>query len=250
MKLGIVYVAYDCPEYVEKSLENWLGQDDVYISAISQQFKFFPKIDNSETVKELEKYLVGSSNYNLIVSDDNSLREHEVRNKTLEFLFESKVDTVLILDSDEFYSKSEIDNLRLWINNIFLPSKAIWSKINLKNYTFSESSWTEGFCPPRIFKVKSGSATFNHFYLDNDGAYIVNDVAKSYKDFPFFEIPKEICFPKHLTWLSNARGKNKVEYQLKHFGGICSFKWQDNKLSFNEDYYKNTNQEVPKLNFD
>jgi hypothetical protein len=57
-------------------------------------------------------------------------------------------------------------------------------------------------------------------------------------------IGKEI---QHFSWLNNEKSKKKCEYQKRHFSGVCGYKWneKENKLEFNELYYRSIGQFIP-----
>ena len=94
-----------------------------------------------------------------------------------------------------------------------------------KNYILDgKTIYCKGFCPPRIFRRTGGdmiSAEIDRFYYDNDLIYKLSGDTFynqcNYKDLSSKTIPDNIAHIKHLTWL-HKNGKNKVMYQIKHFG--------------------------------
>ena len=65
------------------------------------------------------------------------------------------------------------------------------------------------------------------------------------------EVPENLTFIKHYSWLSNERSRLKIEYHQKHFGA-CSFIWNynQNKIEINYPYYNMTGYSKPILQKD
>ena len=113
-------------------------------------------------------------------------------------------------------------------------------------------TWTDGFCPPRIFKTEE----LGEFYWDNDISFYKKgskeEVTRQEERVSMI-IPKGLAHVRHMTWLSNEKGKKKVEYQNRHFGHngehCCSYAWSHdkNELIFNEAYYKHHNLVLPTI---
>lgn len=244
-KLGIILSAYGLEEYVKPCLSSWI-KFDIPIACSSFQFENFEKQSNTACISELKKLLPEQC----IFHDENkSFKEHEARNIPLDYLKNNTdIDTVLILDIDEFYTEKEIENLLKFINSEDF-SWVAWAKINFKNYIFDEKSWTDDFCPPRIFKIKYQDYILDKFYWDNDILYTnKNGTSIDYKQLSSIVLPKNNIHIKHMTWLNNERSKNKIEYQEKHFGA-CSYKWDYLKKSveINKDFYKKSGQIPPTI---
>lgn len=239
---GLIYCAYNTEEYINQSIAPWTQVKLAYPvipTVVSVPFIGFEQERIDKTEEMLKKIPFA---YSFI--DNTPITEHEARNKCLHYLLEQKCDYIIILDSDEFYSVDEINNLlHLCQKDPFIA----WYSVEFKNYTFSEDTYTEGFRPPRVFKTETFTHKMSSFFWDNDISYTRKSKGEnvSYTKLAHAEIPKAVCHPKHLTWLDNERSKQKVEYQMRHFGH-CSFKYID-KLEFNEQFYKNNNQEIPKL---
>jgi hypothetical protein len=244
-KLGIILSAYSLDEYVEQCLSPWQSFD-VPIACCSFQFENFQKQSNEKCLNELRRFIPEEC---LFYDDSKSLKEHEARNIPLEYLKNNTdIDTILILDIDEFYTKKEIENLLNFINSEDF-SWIAWSRINFKNYIFDGQMWTDDFCPPRIFKIKYQDYFLDKFYWDNDILYTKeNGEQADYKRLSSITVPKKDAHIKHMTWLNNERSKNKIEYQEKHFGK-CSFKWDyiNNKIEINYKYYQDNNISAPSV---
>jgi hypothetical protein len=265
MKIGIVFCAYGNSEYVEPCLKNWIKLKDQYsitIAAVHSQFKEYHDMEvpdhDFETLSKLAKlngdkiidYLWVNNTYNGWSNPIYPV-ESEARNYPLFYLLNKKVNYIWLLDLDEFYTEKDIINIIDYIkkeDNEFYT----WFSINFKNYIFDGKQWVDGFCPPRIFKVESNNHKLLKFYWDNDMIYqdlLTNSLIRSYKDLVHKEIPRNIVNGgiKHLTWL-NFNGKEKVQYQRKHFG-YCSYSWNDetNQLEFDLNYYNKLGISIPNV---
>jgi hypothetical protein len=247
-RLGVILSAYALEEYVKPCLTPWLSFD-IPVSCASFQFEGFERQDNERCINELKSLL---PTQNIFYDNNIALQEHDARNIGLNYLKNNTdVDTFLILDIDEFYTESDIEFILKYINDDDFNWVA-WAKINFKNYIFNQKSWTDGFCPPRIFKANYRDFKLDKFYWDNDLIYKDNSSNQiDYKSLSSAIIPKHKLHIRHITWLDNVRSKNKVEYQEKHFGK-CSFKWNDetNKLEINSQYYRDSNQAIPQIFYD
>lgn len=243
--IGVIFTVFsETEENINRCLNPWI-QDDIKIVATSCQFLKYNKEDNSNTVDILTK-LVGQSKILDFISKDVE-REHEARDMALQRLKKENVDSFVLLDSDEFYIKEEIDNIKSFVQR---DSFITWFSINFKNLVFDGDHYIDGFCPPRIFRAKSSNGfRIKRVYWDNDICYEdTNGNEIDYKQLSHKVIPKSLAFPLHETWLNNERSRKKVNYQNSHFGH-CGYKWneQENKLEFNEEYYKKIGEQYPIL---
>ena len=170
------------------------------------------------------------------------LTESQARNQCLEYLLHSDVDLIWLLDGDEFYSVDQIREIIYFVEKRMTETNSYFS-INFKNHVFDGVEWVDGFCPPRIFfkKIHGG---IDQFYWDNDITYLDGT---NYKVLNEIKIPRETAHIRHMTWL-HENGKEKYEYQVKHFGQ-CSYKWnyETEKLEFDLDYYEKHSLPVPEL---
>lgn len=264
MKIGLIFCAYGTPEYLEKSLNPWINLKSKYnitISACHGQFKEFHENGVEDNDIKTQKgllllqvqnkidYLYIQNYYGPDFDLDTQKYETEaqIRNYCLQYLLKQDLDYVILWDLDEFTTESEIESLLNYIQkseNKFYN----WYSIEYKNVIFDGNQYIDGFCPPRIFKTKVNNLKLKEIYWDNDISYLERDKTISYKELAAKKVPKSIINPKHLTWLSNNRSKEKVQYQLKHFGH-CGYKWndQENKLEFDLEFYKKTNQKLPEI---
>lgn len=236
MKIGILGCGYNCSDDLNSRLEPWFEasiNNNLIFSFVSCPFEHFQLFNNLNTLnllnalkqKNLIKYLYTS---------DNQVSESVARNYALKPLLEESVDYIWLLDlSDEYYKFEEINQIISYVKNNNLYD---WFSINFKNYIFDGNEWVDDFCPPRIFKNVFPKKIKN-FYWDNDIVYEYNNIEINYKSLSECKIPKNIAHIKHMTWL-HSNGKNKYEYQMKHFGE-CSYRWnyEINKLEFNKDFF-------------
>jgi len=241
MKIGILGAFYNCAKDVKEVLSPFMGRGFKF-SVCNIQFDHFSTPPDSETYDAL----MATPGETICVSvSPVPMKEHEARSMAMNYLLERDVDYVWILDGDEFYTTKEVDNIVE-----FLSQQSAWSEqyysISFKNYVFDGKSWIHGFRPPRIFsnRVRGGLA---RFYWDNDVVYKDGSVYSTLNE---TKIPESVAHVRHMTWL-HSNGKEKVEYQLKHFGA-CSYKWDDkeNELKFDETFYGRQNKEIPELHYD
>lgn len=249
MKFGILCNFYGFPQYLDKVLLDWIKCNDCIFAASSCKFDQYQQIsylkEDLETINILNNKYANIFKY---IYTDQLSNDSIVRNYPLEYLLSQKVDYIWLLDGDEFYTKNEIENIKAVVKREeFLP----YFKINFKNYFNDENHWVDGFCPPRIFKVKTNSLTLNRFYFENDVFYKdQNDNNIDYKSLAYIEIPKNIAHIKHYSWCGDKEFlKNKIKYQNLRYNGICSYKWNDinNSLELNEDFYLKYLIKKPKI---
>jgi hypothetical protein len=254
MKIGLIASAYNCAQFLEDCLKPWeilkkQSEHELCCSFIHNCFKenkelHLPIESSDGTAKILEqKHDDGTIDYYNFSTE--YLREHEARNVCLKNVLQENVDYVWTLGLDELYTIDEIEKILAFVEaNPFVD----WFKINYKNYIFDGKQWVDGFCPPRIFKVNT-HAGLKELYYDDD--FIYTD-GSDYKKLSNLEVPKVIAHVKHMTWL-HSNGKAKVEYQKLRWGDNgCSYSWdyKENKLKFNENFYKITNKPLPIINYE
>jgi hypothetical protein len=249
MKIGILGCGYDCNKDLNTRLEPWFESaknNDFIFSFVSCPFDHFNLSNNQNTINALND-LKDKNLIQYLYTSDSQFSEAESRNHALKFLLEQHVDYIWLLDlSDEYYTVDNINKIVNFIKNNYLYD---WFSINFKNYIFDGKEWIDDFCPPRIFK-NSSQRKIKHFYWDNDLIYEINGYNLDYKSLSESKIPKSIAHIKHMTWL-HTNGKNKYEYQMKHFGDT-SYKWnyETEKLELNEDYYRKRSIPLPLIHKD
>jgi hypothetical protein len=250
MKIGLLCNFYGFPQYTDKVLSAWKNIKEISCTAVSSyKYQDYAEcgwdVDDTETPIQLLTEHRDFIDYICLGKQSN---DSFSRNSPLNHLLTHDIDYIWLLDQDEIYSEEEINNVIEFIKN---NQNYCTYKINFKNFVFSEKTYIEGFNPPRIFAVNAnGKKTISHFYYENDIAYNINNQLIDYKQLPILEIPKEICNPIHYSWCGDSEFlKAKVNYQLKRYNGICSYKWneKENQLEFNQEFYKMTCTEIPKI---
>ena len=246
MKIGILLSAYNSEDYIDECLKPWFNlksEFDITIGCNSGMYKeyidfgFEPK--NKPTLQKLCNY---DLDFLITTGQKSLLGENDSKNSVLHVL-KNSCDLVWILDSDEFYTESEIRNILNYINQ---TPQYDWYSVNFKNYTFTNKLFIDGFHPPRIFRTDRNEG-INEFYFDNHIKY--ND-GENFDTKPNSVIPREVAWVKHLTWLNNdTRSIEKIPYQNNRFVNGCSFQWDECKksLRFSEEFYDKVGIEMPVL---
>jgi hypothetical protein len=248
MKYGIIYTGFNNFKFAKDSIKPWItlkyaNPDNFFISAVSIPFLEYK--DENIDIDNTTKFLKTLEEANFIDSCFDSpkfIKENEARNLCLDSLLKYNIDYIFIVDSDELYTIEDIKNIIQFVEN----NNFDLYKINFKNYIYDGKAFLDEFCPPRIYKVNINNG-INKFYWDNE---IVYNNGITDKQLNSFEIPKEIAFIKHMTWL-HENGKQKVAYHMKHFGG-CSYKWNENKMELEIDleYYDRMGYKRPKIYYE
>jgi len=252
MKIGLLCNFYGFPHYTARVLEAWKNIPEISTVAVSS-YKYQDyadcgwDIDDTETPIQL---LTEHREFVDYISTGKNANDSSSRNAALfNILDNHDVDCVWLLDQDEFYSEEDIKKTLKYLASA--SPKSPTYRINFKNFVFSENQYIENFTAPRIFGVNvNGLKTLNHFYYENDVNYAINGEIVDYKRLGIRDIPKAVCFPNHYSWIGPPQFlKAKVNYQLKRYNGICSYKWNEKKrqLEFNEDFYAMTNQKIPNV---
>jgi hypothetical protein len=244
MKIGVLFSAYNSESYIDECVAPWFElkeEMDITIGCNSGMYvdylKFGFKPKNKPTLHKLVNH-----DFDFIVATGPKalLGENDSKNTILHVL-KNTCDVVWIVDSDEFYTKDEIRRIVQFINDTPYYD---WYSVNLKNSTFEEHLWINGFCPPRIFRTDRNGG-INEFYFDNHISY--ND-GTTFDEKLNTSIPRTIAWVKHLSWLTNdPRTPEKIEYQNMRFDGGCSLKFEEGKLEFIPEFYHSRNIEVPIL---
>lgn len=238
MKIGILAAMYNCAKDVDAVLAPF--KSDVFVtSACNIQFDKFDIPPDKDTLIKL--YETPEVEY--IATSVVPLPESDARDIALRYLLSRDVDYVWLVDGDEFYTDKEVKAIQ---EVLLATSHGPYFSINFKNYVFDGRTWVAGFCPPRIFSNRIHGG-IKSFYWDNDICY--ND-GTDYKSIPHVKIPESAAHVRHMTWL-HSNGKEKVSYQLKHFGE-CSYLWNSllGELEFNESFYLKHKLKKPELRYD
>ena len=257
LKYGIIYCGYNTEEYIVDSITPFLDRDNFVVSAVSVPFEEYKDVDDfKDNTTDILRELVEQRKLKYLVDKPAFIKEHDARNLALQSLAKYNIDYIWLVDSDEIYTKKQIDDICKYVKS----SGANFFSLSLKNFVFDKKHYLEQpFCPPRIFKTKVADSPLTAFYWDNDGSYMcsgrlmawgqefISAQALSYKQLGELEaVPADIAFIDHYSWLNNEIGKRKVAYQLKHFGH-CGYKWNDEQkcLEFDEEFHKKNNENIP-----
>lgn len=245
LKFGILYVGYNDMRYAPISITPWISIKHCYsdmfkIGVVSVPFIEY-KDENiyADGTTQLLKDLYNEKHIDYFFDSPLFIKEAVARTLPLNDFIKADIDYIFLVDSDEIYSLNNISN----IVNLVNDTKYDIYNINFKNYIYDGKSYLDKYCTPRIYNIKCNNGV-KQFYGDCDLLYKNGITDKQMKK---YIIPKEIAHIKHMTWL-NERGKEKVAYQIKHFGA-CSYKWDDvNKtLILDMDYYDRMGYERPNI---
>lgn len=246
MKIGVLFTIYNCESYVDDCLRPWFNlknEYDITMACTSGMFKpylelgFKPK--NKTTLQKLIQYDI---DYLISTGSNSLIDEDQSRNNALNFL-KKNCDIIWIVDGDEFYSETDIKNI---VNHINQNPEFDWYSINFKNYTFTEKTFIDGFCPPRIYRTDRNGG-IDKFYFDNHILYNDGDVFENKRN---KSISRNVAWIEHYSWLNkDSRSKEKIDYQNQRFGGGCAFKWNEEcqSLEFVKEFYEKQNLETPIL---
>lgn len=247
MRIGVLLTAYNSENYIDECLEPWLNlkdELDIFIGCNSGMFKDYLDLGFKPNNKKTLSKLVEKNLDFLVATGSKILLDEDTSRNTVLNTMKKDCDLIWILDSDEFYKEDEIRNILKVISE---TPQYDWYSINFRNFTLTENLWTDGYCPPRIFRTDRYDG-ISHFYFDNHIVYN-NGEAFDYK--PNFSIPRNIAWVKHYTWLeSDVRTKEKIKYQNYRFSGGCSFEWDEessNKLKISNIFYESRGIEAPIL---
>lgn len=262
MKIGVIYCGFNMEEYIDDSLSPWvqareerLGDNEWVISCVSVPFKEYRDMETKEDgTRDILRDYYNTFKIDSLITEPDFATEAEIRDRALQFLLKSGCEIIWLADADEFITTQQINDI---CDYVTLNKWISWFSISYKNYVFDNSTYLElPFTPPRIFRVTTNGYKIKEIYHDNDCLYTgqitglgeLKIVDVSYKLLPTKVIPQSTAWIRHMSWVSNEKSKLKCEYQEKHFGkGICGFKWEDNQLKFNEEYYKKYGLVLPKI---
>ena len=212
--IGLHVLAYNSTEYIDKFFDPWIEfkkNNELLISVGHVCFKEYqefgyPVLSADGTHEKLRNYHEqGTIDYLDIIEEP--LTEAEARTRVLKPLLDQNISCLLITAPDEEFVLTEIENLFKFVErNPFSD----WFRINYRNLTFSEKTFTKGFSPPRVFRNNS-KWQLSHFFADDEPLYIIDDQLVSYLNLVNQNIPVTIVNPLHYTWLDNERSKEKIK---------------------------------------
>jgi len=254
MKIGIIAQGRNCADVLDDVLAPWIKameKADIHICLLTATFKEMQKLgeppeNTDNTLEKFNEYKVKyPKNISSYVFRDYAT-EAESREVGRSILASQNVDLIWLLDlSDEYYTLEQIEKIIAFIKS---EPFTMWFRVCFKNYVFDKKTYlTAPFSPPRIWRTNFSGYKLIKCVYDNDFLYS-NAVGAQVWDRSLsnYIIPKSIAWVKHYSWLSDARGKQKVDYQNIHFasGAGCSFKW-DEGLKWNDFYFKKVGETIP-----
>jgi len=247
MKIGFLLSAFNQEEFILdclKDLVPFCRDNGHIISAVSVPFKEYKgkNIHYDDTTKILKR-LLKDGDIHSVVDEPKYISECKARSLGLSMIKEHDCDFLFLIDSDEIFSHEDLTKIQAYVES----SEFIdWWSISYKNFV-GEGYLKEPFTPPRVFKIKTRNLTLSHFYFDNDIIYKdEHDLDINYKSLANKIIPESIAWVTHWTWLSTEKNKQKVQYQLEHFGH-CSYKWEDGQIKLNDDFFYKNNVAKPNI---
>jgi len=258
LKFGLVIAVYNAIDYLSQCIDSWVDFRQKYgnlkIAIVDCKFDDFEDTSlsnnsNDGTCELLNQYLK-KNKIDFFEKLPSKKKEHDARNVALNFLLKEKVDYIITWGVDEFASLEEIEKITNFVEQN--PAECCFT-INYKNYIFDDRHWADGFCPYRIWKTIHYILKLESFYWDDDCVYIdvISGDKVCDKMLPLCKIPKDIAHIKHHTWDNLQRNIIKILYQQKHFksGAGCFLKYneKENKVEWNLEYFKKTNQNIPQL---
>jgi hypothetical protein len=261
LKIGCIYVGYQCEDLLARSLTpltaaraTKLGGHTWTICAVSVPFVGFDHGGASlDATRDLLRDTLTEGYIDCLIADEPPvpLKETEARGQALQWLVAQGCDTLLQWDADEI--ATELDLLRI-TSYVELNPWTPWFRLSLRNAVFTADQYLiEPFTPPRIHRVTAGGYTVTAFWDDNNVLYRnikCPDHLKRDIDLASMTVPKEISWIRHESWLSNARSKAKIRYQLDaRLWPECSFRWDEetDQLRFNEAYYAARGLSLPEV---
>jgi hypothetical protein len=258
MTIGVIYCGYNTEEYVDQSIQPWinarenrLGGDEFVICAVSVPFEEYKDDPFKDSTTDALKDYYNNFKIDQLITEPKYVKEHVARDAALQWLLTKGVEIVCMVDSDEIFTESQISDI---FNKVHLDRFTSWFSIQYRNFVFDKETYLiEPFTPPRIFRVNTNGYTLTKFFWDNDLQYSMHHYENSrlaHKEISYRELPHKLIRNtpvNHYTWMNNPSGKRKCAYQLKHFSGVCGYKWDENNncLVFNEEYYAKIGQKIP-----
>lgn len=247
-KYGIIFCGYNHEETVQQAIEPFLNDERFIVAAMSVPFEEYKNQEVYEDkTTEILRNLFQDGKIKYFIDEPKYIKENIVRNLAADSLKKEEVDYLWIADADEIPSKENLNKIIEFIEN---DNNSFWWSLSYKNYVFDKHTYlAEPFMPPRIFKMHKTGCSFSSFFWDNCANYATNfGHSIHYLSLKNKNVPKEIAWIPHYTWPNNELGKRKCAYQKAHFGGTCSYEWNEKMgLHFNESYFKSIGKPLPEI---
>ncbi len=254
INIAVIMVGYKCHENLTEIMAPWNDAKLIkpiegikfHTVATTALFKEYADLGAEYDNKETEEALIDFNNAGVIdyISIIKSpILDYESRVAGWNLLKNLDIDFIWQVDLlDEYYSYDQIKATCEWLKNNDLYD---FYRINFKNYfgRLEDKTYVMDFKPVRILNNRRNGGVDN-FYFDNDVTF------KNGAQTPRcagITIPNRVCNPRHLSWVGDEEFlSKKIQYQHKAIK-CCSYKWDEaeNRLSFDEGYYKMIGQPKP-----
>ncbi len=259
MRIGLIWVGYQCEDMLERSLAPWiaarkdqLSGHEFVICAVSVPFEGFEQQKPDDTEWMLHGHAVRGEIDHYITSLKPT-KETEARGAALRWLVERNVTYLWQIDADEFYTIEDIQRITAFVEAN--PWVAMM-RLSLKNRVFTKDQYlVEPFTPARIHKVHlPGGHVACEFWGDNNVLYrrpwsgAEGEPPIRDTDSASLTVPQTVGWIDHATWLNDERSRRKVSYQTTSRQWQCSFAWDEVKgLMWNEAYFARMGLPKPEI---
>lgn len=261
MRIGIIWVGYQCEDTLKASLDPWvaakranLGGHTFVICAVSVPFAGFPQEEHEDDTRPILGWQVATGGVDHAIIRDKPMKETEARGAALKWLVSGPQSVELLIqwDSDEVATVEEISRIIAFVEGQpFVPT----FRLSYRNLVFTPDQWlAEPFTPMRIHRVYAhGGYIAAGFWDDNNVCYqrpwegesgaLIRDT-----DMACITIPPTVAHPAHWTWLNTERSRRKCAYQVAR-GWSCAFSWDDTKggLIWNEEHFARQGLPLPEV---
>ena len=121
MKIGVIFIIYNCDDCVDACLTPWFNLREKYdfvFTITSGMFKEYHALGFPDrNQKTLEKLLKYKPNFLMLTHGRHLLGETDGRNLCLEFLKKNNYDLLWIVGGDEIYTEKQINDIIEYVNN-------------------------------------------------------------------------------------------------------------------------------------
>lgn len=243
MRLGVVVSVLNGKEYLNEFLFPWIKarEDlDIKIAFLDASFQSSSESGNStDGTLEALNLAMDNKHIDFLGICEAGHTEAEVRNVGAGILIDIKCDFILTTAVDEIFTLNQIQRIYDYLSR---DQTFHLYYLQYKNFINTRKTYIKGFCPKRIWRTDFSGLRFGGFRFDDDGFFlnssgdiILDENVKS-------EVISDIEI-NHYTWLDNETSRKKIEYQNRR-GWTCSYKWDNGKVVFNEDYYRNKTKPI------
>lgn len=251
MKIGVLFSAYNCASYIDRCLEPWLKlkkEFNLILAATNGRYILSPyEAEDMKGSHSLLKLLGKDLDFLLNSCGDNRWTEEQGRDYMLKYVLDQEVDLVWVIDCDEIYTEKNIRDILFYIQKN--PGPDCYN-LYYKNYAFKYPYWTSDFNKTVIYWTNRKGG-LRSFCFDCDLSYNDGTMLNIVGDVNVHTINKQVALIEHYTWLSDdPRTKDKIHNQdIKYKGekgSRCGYVYDKNdKLTFNELFYKDRNIQLP-----